>query len=189
MKQPISPDSRPSLSQTIAKFLLVLGLTLLLMVLWAAPVALAKVQFLKEADQWVYQSQQILPDTDGELWQVTVLKPMEQGSQGVYLWLTTETKNVQLDAAKPLILETKSGETLQAPNLTQQYFMGELPAANVGQYDIQMLLPDLTDVYSLELKLPTKTADAVHLLISNDVLAEWLNVGTCQGLICSYLGN
>ena len=179
-----SANTHPSLSQAIAKLLLVLGLTLLLMVLWTAPVALAEVQFLKEADQWVYQSQQSLPDVSGNPCQVTVLKPMEQGKQGVFLWLTTQADDIELDAAQPLTLETQSGQKLSAPNLTQQYFIGALPAANVGQYDIQMLLPDLKDVSSLELTLPTKTVDAVKLLIPHDVLEEWLHVGACQYLVC-----
>ncbi|MBT9315925.1 DUF3122 domain-containing protein [Leptothoe spongobia] len=78
MKRPISSDHHPSFAQTVTKLLVILGLTLLLMLLWSAPVALARVQFLQAADQWSYQSQQTLTDTIGNRWEVTALKPMAQ---------------------------------------------------------------------------------------------------------------
>ncbi|ESA33877.1 orf8 unidentified orf in hydrogenase protein cluster [Leptolyngbya sp. Heron Island J] len=167
------------------KLVVMLGLTLLLVLLWSAPVALAKVQFLKEADQWVYQSQQTLTDTMGNSWEITALKPMEQPRAGVYLWLTTQTDSIHLDATQPLIVKTNSGEELSASNLTRQHFIGDLPASNIAQYDIRPLLPYLQDTHSLKLQLSTKTRDDVNILIPHDVLEEWLNVGTCQSLICA----
>lgn len=59
----IHPWSSHRVSKLLAKIALVLGLTLLLMGWWTAPAALGKVQFLKEADQWIYQAEQTLPDT------------------------------------------------------------------------------------------------------------------------------
>ncbi|MEM9265117.1 MAG: DUF3122 domain-containing protein [Cyanobacteria bacterium P01_F01_bin.13] len=184
MKRSMNSDSHPSLSQIITKFFFILGLTLLLIVLWSAPVALAKVQFLKEADRWIYQSQQMLTDTQGNLWEITVLKPMEQDSKGVYLWLTTQANEIYLDAAQPLIVKTNSGQKLSAPNLTQQYFVGELPDPQVGRYDIEMLLANIKDKQSLQLELSTKTNTPISLVIPAKVLDEWLNVGTCEYLIC-----
>ena len=188
MKRPVSPDSHPSFSHTITKLLVILGLTLLLMVLWSAPVALAKVQFLKEADRWVYQSQHTLTDTQGNSWDVTVLKPMESDSNGVYLWLTTEADGIYLDAARPLVAKTQSGQKLTAPNLTREYFMGALPDPNVGRYSIETLLPHLKHEQSLQLQLTTQTESPINLVIPADTLDEWLNVGTCQYLICEELG-
>ncbi|MFG6100105.1 DUF3122 domain-containing protein [Leptothoe sp. ISB3NOV94-8A] len=188
MKHPISSDHHhPSFTQTVTKLFVILGLTLLLMLLWSAPVALAKVQFLKEADQWVYHSQQSLTDTIGNRWDATVLKSMEQDNAGVYLWLTTQSNSVYLDAGQPLVVETNLGQKLSAPNLTQQHFMGTLPAPNVGQYDILTLFASIQDAESLQLQLPTKTESPVRLSIPADVLEEWLNVGTCKGLICGHL--
>lgn len=182
MKRPTSPEKRSS--QLMVKLLVILVLTLMLMGLWAAPVALAKVQFLKEADRWLYQSQQVLTDTRGYPWDVTLLKPMEKEKQGIFLWFATQSDSVQLDAAQPLGIETGSGKQLSASNLTPQYFMGELPDPNVGQYDIAPVLPQLQQETSLTLKLPTQTGESVTLLVPTDVLDEWLNVGTCEYLIC-----
>ena len=187
MKHPISSDHHPSFTQTVKKLLVILGLTLLLMLLWSTPVALAKVQFSKQANQWVYQSQQTLTDTVGNRWDATVLKPMEQNSEDVYLWLTTEANSVYLDAGQPLAIETNLGQKLSVPNVTQQHFMGALPAPNIGQYDIHQLFSLIQNAQSLELQLPTKTENPVKLPIPSNVLEEWLNVGTCKGLICLHL--
>ena len=185
MKRPISSDHHHSFVQAVIKLLVMLGLTILLVLLWSAPVALAKVQFLKEADQWVYQSQQTLTDKMGNRWEITVLKSMEQPREGVYLWLSTQADSIHLDATQPLIVETNSGQELSAANLTRQHFIGELPASNIVQYDIGSLMPYLKDTYSLKLQLSTKTRDNVNLSIPHDVLEEWLTVGTCQSLICA----
>jgi hypothetical protein len=139
---------------------------------------------LKEVDQWVYQSQQTLTDTMGNQWEVTVLKPMEQDSEVISLWLTTQANNVYLDAAQPLVIETNLGQKLSAPNLTQRHFIGELPAPNVNQYDIHTLFPYIQDAQSLQLQLPTKTENPVRILTPSNVLEEWFNVGTCKGLVC-----
>ena len=187
MKRPASSKFRPEVSQAIAKLLAILGLALLLMLLWSTPVALAKVQFSKEADQWIYQSQQMLTDTEGNIWEITAVKPMEPDSSGVYLWLTTQANDIQLDAAQPLLVKTNAGQTLTAPNLTQQYFIGELPEPNIGQYNIKTLLPNIKSEPSLQLELSTKTNKSVRLLVPTEVLEEWLNVGTCEYLICDRL--
>lgn len=187
MKRPISSDERPGFTQRVIKLFAILGFTLLLMLLWSSPVALAKVQFLQEADRWVYQSQQTLTDTMGNHWDATVIRPMEQDSEGIYLWLTTQASSVYLDAGQPLIIKTNLGQKLSAPNFTQHHFIGALPAPNVSQYDIHTLFPSIQDAQSLQLQLPTKTENPVRLTIPPHVLEEWLNVGTCKGLICSHL--
>ena len=51
MKRPINSEERSS--PALVKLLIILCLTLLLMGLWAAPVALAETS-LKVADQWIY---------------------------------------------------------------------------------------------------------------------------------------
>ncbi|MGB7088272.1 MAG: hypothetical protein WBD47_22135 [Phormidesmis sp.] len=68
--RPVPPHR---LSKTLAKIALLLGLALLIMGWYASPV-LAKIDYLKEADQWVYQSQEVLSDTSGTPWEVTAIK-------------------------------------------------------------------------------------------------------------------
>ena len=66
------------IAKQVVKLLIIIGLALLLIGWGSIPGALADVHFLKEADQWVYQAQKILPDTDGNLWEVTALKQIYQ---------------------------------------------------------------------------------------------------------------
>ncbi|MEM9906948.1 MAG: DUF3122 domain-containing protein [Cyanobacteria bacterium P01_D01_bin.44] len=115
------------LAKTLAKLALIMGLSLLLIGWWAAPVALAEVQFLKEADQWVYQAQHELIDTDSHQWEVTAFKQMEANRRGFYLRLITPSQRIHLDATRPLVLNTASGNQFTAPNMTRQYFIGALP--------------------------------------------------------------
>ena len=162
----------------------------LLLVGWAAPAALAEVTFLKEADQWVYQAQTTLSDTEGRTWEVTALKLMEERSQGLSLRLVTQFPSVQLDAVQPLTLSLPSGQQLTARNITGQQFTGSLPDPNTGQYDIQPLLPQIKSAQSLRLYLPTQRSmtqrsAGVTLQIPAEVLEEWATVGSCDYIICS----
>lgn len=181
----VHPWASHELSKTLAKLALILGLAVLLMGWWATPTALGDVQFFKEADQWLYQSRQTLEDTTGNQWDVAALKQMDEGEQGFYLQVMTSSPQVQLDAAQSLRLTTAAGEWLKAPNLTRQKFIGALPPANIGQYDLRNLLPKLKEVPSLTLKLPTKGEEPITLFIPADVLDEWVSVGSCGFLICT----
>ncbi|MEO0534301.1 MAG: DUF3122 domain-containing protein [Cyanobacteria bacterium P01_A01_bin.123] len=176
---------QPRLCKTLAKLLVILGLTLLLIVGWSTPVALAKVKLLEDADQWVYQAQHVLPDTDGNLWQVTVLKQMEGRRRGVDLRLITQSQTIHLDATQPLILNLVLDKQLSAPNVTRQFFIGVLPEPIGCQYDIQALLPELKNERSLQLAIPMQAGSPATLIISSEVLEQWMTVGTCEYLICN----
>ncbi len=171
------------LSRVVQLFLLT-GLALLLMGWWFTPVAAADMQFFKAADQWIYQAQQQLSDTHGNRWEVTALKQMQEDNPGVYLRFFTASQNVELDAAQPLRLKTPMGEQLTATNITRQYFVGELPAPNLAQFDIQPLIQQLKDEASLQVTLPSRQGPDVTLSIPSNVLEEWTAVGSCQYLMC-----
>lgn len=182
----IHPWVPHKLSKTLAKLALILGIAVLLMGWWTPPAALGDVHFSQEADQWLYQSRHPLVDTAGNQWDITALKQMDRGEKGFYLQVMTASPRVQLDAAKSLQLTTAADEQLDAPNLTRQLFIGELPASNIAQYDIRSLLPKLKETPSLTLTLPTKgEAEPITLFIPADVLDEWVSVGSCGFLICT----
>ncbi|MEO0757553.1 MAG: DUF3122 domain-containing protein [Cyanobacteria bacterium J06648_16] len=178
----LSPRYR-FLARVVQLFLLT-GLSLLLMGWWFTPVAAAEIQFFKAADQWIYQAQQQLTDTSGTQWEVTALKQMQEDNPGVYLRFVTTFPGVDLDAARPLQLETPTGKQLTATNVTQQYFVGELPAPNLGQFDIQPLIQQLKGESSLQVQIPTRRGPDVTLSIPSSVLEEWTAVGSCQYLMC-----
>lgn len=178
------PSIKKRRSHLLVKFLLILVLILVLMGWWTVPVALAETQFLKEAGQWIYQAHHTLIDFDAQTWDVTVIKPMEVGRQGVFLHVKTEAPSVHLDASAPLVLVTDSGQKLMADNVTQHYFIGAIPDPTVGQYAIQPVLPGLRGERQIQLQLPTQGDEAIAIAIDPDVLNEWLAVGTCQYLMC-----
>lgn len=192
----IHPFISPQLSRRLAKLALILGL-LLLLGWWTTPVAAADIHFLKEADQWVYQSQQMLFDTDENAWEVTAFKQMDEGSKEVYLRLAALSNPtadalfesapvVQLDAAAPLVLITDSGEHLAATNVTRQQFMGALPDSDMGQYEVRSLMPQLKTARSLQLQLPTKAdSPPVTIDIPSETLEEWTTVGACDYVMCT----
>ncbi|MEN8447402.1 MAG: DUF3122 domain-containing protein [Cyanobacteria bacterium J06555_13] len=187
----VRPTPPYRLSKTLAKVALLLGLAILIMGWYARP-ALAAIEYLKEADQWIYQAQEMLLDTADTPWEVTVVKPMDEGNKGVSLQLVTQSPTVQLDAAAPLILTTNLGKQLTAPNITPQQFIGSLPDVNVAQYDIQPLLPQLKEMHfssaasepTLQLELATKKNGAITLMIPSEVIEEWTTVGSCDYIMC-----
>lgn len=175
------------LSKVVAKFALILGLAILIMGGYAGT-ARADVTHLKEADQWIYQSQTVLSDESGFDWQVTALKlmngQMDGTDRGLLLRLANTSENIQLDAVKPLVITTQIGKPLAATNVTRQQYIGDLPDPNVGQYDIQPLLAKLGETNSIQLQIPTRQNRPIALSIPTDVLEEWTTVGRCSYLIC-----
>ena len=180
----IYPASIYYFLKKLFKLTFILALMLLLIGWWASPAALAEVSFLKEAEQWLYQSQTELVDKASNLWEVTAINQMEGAPKGFYLRVETESPSVQLDAAEPLVVITNRGEPLNFPNVTRQQFVGELPDDTVGQYDIQSLLYKVKGARSLRLILPTRKGSPIELTVPFETLEEWTEVGTCEYLIC-----
>lgn len=186
-------------SKTLAKLALIIGL-ILLVGWWTTPSAAAEIQFLKEADQWVYQSEQILLDTQGNPWEVTAFKQMDEGDKGFYLRVEAVAQSpagalfdsaavepvAELDAIAPSTITTDSGETATATNITPQQFIGALPEPDIGQYDVRSLLPQIKTARSLRLYLPTKVGDRpITIGVSSETLDEWLTVGSCDYIMCA----
>lgn len=195
----LHPWMSRQVSKTLAKLALIIGL-ILLVGWWITPSAAAEIQFLKEADQWVYQSQQILLDAQGNAWEVTAFKQMDEGDKGLYLRVEAATQGpagalfdsaalepaAELDAIAPLKITTDSGETATATNVTPQQFIGALPEPAIGQYDVRSLLPKIKTARSLRLYLPTKAGSRpVTINLSSETLDEWLTVGSCDYIMCA----
>ena len=171
-------------SKKLLNLALLLALIIVLIGWLATPVAVADVRFLKEASQWIYQSQMEFFDECNNAWDVTALKQME-GDRGFYLRLVTESPGVQLDAVQPLVITTDTGQQFSVPNVTRQQFMGELPDANIGQYDIQSLLYKVGKAQSLQLQLPTRSRSLIVLSVPSKALEEWFIVGSCEYIVCA----
>jgi len=103
-------------------------------------------QQLEGPGQLLYQSRHSLRDDTGSPWQVVLFKRIKDGG---------------------LTITTAKGEILAAKDA----FAEKSPAANVGQYEMQDILPQLPVTEAIELSLPLEAPR--HLNIPIPVLLEW----------------
>ncbi len=147
------------------------------------PSATAAIRQLEEAPgQIVYQSRQTLKDQHGNSWQTIAFKRIRpNGKTSFELRLVGFPGGVEIDRAHPLMLTNSLGNTLVATDTTQDIFTAHnQPEPNVGQYDLQPLLPQLQTEIPLTLTLPTLQGEAIRLLVSPALVQEWQTVASSQ---------
>jgi Protein of unknown function (DUF3122) len=150
----------------------------LLLVIFSPQPAFATVTQIEEAPgQMLYQSRQNLRDRTGKSWQVVAFKRVRpDGSEMVSLRLVGFLGAVELDHNQPLTLTTSMGQTLTAKDVTNEISQGANTLANVGEYDIQTVLPQLHSEIPLELTLPMLTGGAIELQIPSIAIQEWQTI-------------
>ncbi|MEG4294935.1 DUF3122 domain-containing protein [Microcoleus sp. C2C3] len=81
--------------------------------------------------------------------------------------------------AQPLTLTDSLGKTLTATEASSDILTeSALPEPNVGQYDLQPLLPQLQVEIPLKLSLPTIGGEPVSLSVPPSLVEEWQAVGS-----------
>ncbi|MFM7574839.1 MAG: DUF3122 domain-containing protein, partial [Snowella sp.] len=86
-----------------------------------------------------------------------------------------------LDPTQPIFLTNSLGKTL-----TASYDSGNIlidpaaPKTNIGQYDLEPVLPQLQTTVSLTLTLPVIKGEAVILSIPPTLIKEWLTLTSYQ---------
>jgi hypothetical protein len=144
-----------------------------------APPAKASIWQLEEAPgQVVYQSRQTLRDQHGNTWQAIAFKRIPpQGEASFELRLVGFPGIITLDHTQPMTLTNSLGNTLTATDVSPTIFSaGVEPEANVGQYDLKPILPQLVVEIPLELTLPTLNDETVRLSVPPFILEEWQTV-------------
>ena len=68
------------------------------------------------------------------------------------------------------------GQTLTAKDVTNEISQGATALANVGEYDIQPVLPQLQSEIPLELTLPMLTGGSIELQIPSIAIQEWQTI-------------
>lgn len=158
-------------------FLGVLVLTLFLgLEILPTPHAVAAIRQLEEAPgQMVYQSRKSLKDQLGNTWQAIAFKRIRSnGKMTIELRLVAFPGVVEIDHTKPLLFTNSLGKTLTVPDVSGNIFTeGTVPEPNVGQYDIEPLLPQLQAEIPLKLTLPTLHGDAINLSVSPSFVQDW----------------
>ncbi len=169
----------------ILSWLLLLGAVILGVLfglgMFNPPSAAAAIRQLEEAPgQIVYQSRQNLKDQHGNSWQTIAFKRIRaDGRTSFELRLVGFPGVVEIDRSQPLTLTDSLGKTLTAANADRDIFTEVAkPESNVGQYDLQPLLPDLQIGIPLNLNLPTVGGAAVNLSVSPLLIEEWRTVAS-----------
>ena len=171
----------------IFSWLLLLGALVLTILLGLGianiPDANAAITQIEEAPgQVVYQSRQILKDRHGNTWQAIAFKRiLPNGKTTLELRLVTFPGVVEIDRAKPLLLINSLGKTFTAADVSSNIFSDPThPEPNVGQYDIQPLLPQLQAEIPLNLRLPTLGSEAINLVVPSSFVRDWQTLFSTQ---------
>jgi hypothetical protein len=151
-----------------------------LLVVWSPLPAFAIVTQIEEyPGQMLYQSRQTLKDQQGNPWQVIAFKRIHpEGNAMVSLRLVSFPGGVKLDHTQPLTLTTSLGQTLSARDVSSEISQDTPPLANVGEYDIKPVLPQLQEAISLKLTLPTINGESVSLSVPSSAIQEWQTVAS-----------
>jgi Protein of unknown function (DUF3122) len=159
------------------RWLLAASICVLLVIFIPLPAFAAVTQIEEAPGQMLYQSRQNLRDRTGKSWQVVAFKRVRpDGSEMVSLRLVGFLGAVELDHNQPLTLTTSMGQTLTAKDVTNEISQGATALANVGEYDIQPVLPQLQSEIPLELTLPMLTGGAIELQIPSIAIQEWQTI-------------
>ncbi|KGF72616.1 hypothetical protein DO97_07080 [Neosynechococcus sphagnicola sy1] len=164
-------------------WLLLLGAIVLVVLLRLGllnpPLAAADIRELEEAPgQIVHQSRQTLKDQHGNGWQAVAFKRIRpEGQTSFELRLVGFPGVVEIDRSQPLTLTSSLGKTLVAADASNNMFTDrDRPETNVGQYDLEPLLPQLQAEIPLQLTLPTLQGEAIRLSVPPSLVQEWQTV-------------
>lgn len=159
------------------RWLLAVPLCVLLLVLSPFPAFSAVTQIEEYPGQMLYQSRQNLQDQTGKSWQAIAFKRIHpEGSAIVSLRLVGFPGAVELDHTQPLILSTSMGQTLTAKDISSEISQDTLTQANVAEYDVKSVLPQLQAEIPLQLTLPVVSGSAVELQIPFTAIQEWQKI-------------
>ncbi|MEC4895008.1 MAG: DUF3122 domain-containing protein [Oscillatoria sp. PMC 1051.18] len=153
---------------------LLLSLMLLLGWSWASSEpAWAAIRQQEEAPgQMLYQSRHTLRDDRGQAWQLVLFKRVKNGTVAeVSLRLVGFPGVAEFAHPQNLTLRTSDGKSF----LGGDRFAEASPAANVGEYDLQEILPQLAQTQSIKLILPLKPTSH-QINIPFPVLLEWQEI-------------
>lgn len=137
---------------------------------------IAAIRQLEESPgQVVYQSRQTLSDQTGRRWQTIAFKRIQpDGSSHFYLRLVGFPGTATIDRSQPLTLTNSMGQTLTAIDASSQIFTdANSPEPNVGQYDLQPLLPELHTETPWRLSLPITNDTSLILQVPLSLAQEW----------------
>lgn len=161
------------------RWLLIVCICVLLIVGSPLPAFATVTQIEESPGQMLYQSRQNLQDQTGNSWQVIAFKRISpEGSAMVSLRLVGFPGGVNLDHTQPLTLIMSLGQTLTAKDISSKISQDALTLANVGEYDLKLVLSQLQAEIPVKLLLSTIDGDDIILSVPSAVIEEWQNLTT-----------
>ena len=132
--------------------------------------ALASIRQIEEAPgQILIQSRHTLKDEKDSSWQVVLFKRTKaDGSSTIHLRLVDFPGLANFAHPQPLTITTDAGDSFKAEDM----FAEKAPAANVGEFDVKNVLPQLP-VTKLNLSLKMEDDNSTELIIPTEVVLEW----------------
>ncbi|MGQ4650587.1 DUF3122 domain-containing protein [Lyngbya aestuarii] len=161
------------------RWLLAAWICVLLVVCSPLPAFATVTQIKEYPGQMLYQSRQNLRDQTGNSWQAIAFKRIHpEGSYTVSLRVVGFPGAVELDHTQPLNLTTSLGKTLTAKDISSEISLDMPAPANVAEYDMKSVLPQLQAEIPLKLTLPTIGGKAVSLSVPSSLVKEWQTVAS-----------
>ncbi|GAX35940.1 DUF3122 domain-containing protein [Nodularia sp. NIES-3585] len=156
------------------RWLLAAWICISLVVCSPLPAFATVTQIEESPGQMLYQSRQNLRDQNGNSWQAIAFNRIyPNGSNMISLRLVGFPGVVEIDHSQPLTLTTSMGKTLTAKDISSEISSDTPTPANVGEYDIKPVLPQLQAEIPLQLTLPMLTGSTVELQIPSTAVQEW----------------
>ncbi|AFZ43022.1 hypothetical protein PCC7418_0807 [Halothece sp. PCC 7418] len=158
---------------------LVFSLTLIAVILGLNGIvsqpANAEISKLQEDEnQVVYQSRQKLFDRYDQTWQAIAFKRIEGESANHFkIRLSGFPGATEIVHPHPLMITTPTGETFQAEDVSEEAFVDEAPAGNIGQYDFESIISELPTKLEVIFSLPTADEKEIQLAVSPLSIQEW----------------
>jgi hypothetical protein len=152
----------------------VIGMTLLFLILgsqfFILEPANATIGQQQEAPgQMLYQSRHSLRDETGTAWQVVLFKRVKNDQiDTINLRLVGFPNQAAFLHPKGLEIMTSQGRLFQA----EDQFAKKSPAANVGEYNLKEILPQLPSTEQVKLHLPLEGQQRT-LNLPSPILLEW----------------
>jgi hypothetical protein len=141
------------------------------------PASAVILQQTEAPGQILYQSRQTLKDRTAQGWQAIAFKRIRpEGESVLTLRLVGFPGVTDVQHPQPLELVTSLGQRYEAPDITDQVFGSAAPEGNVGQYDLQELLPVLKPEIPLQLFLQATDGTTVVIPVPTGVIQEWQKV-------------
>ena len=163
---------------------LVFLVIMLTLPLGPAPALASLHTYHEQPGQVTHRSMQSLPDRRGFSWQAVLFRRYPPAQEGAAvpqtdLRLVGFPGQVRIDRHRPLEIQTGTSRHWQAPYSVFQG-LSELPE-NVAQYDVDVILGQLSGPTALTLGVPLEGGRSVDVIVAPFVVKEWLETFHRQG--------